>query len=69
MEAALISSLPPQMRCGGSYSERWARIGNAVQPPLTRAIATHLYLTVLAPGALVQTGVEVTRKVTPCHAT
>ena len=48
MEAALISAFPPQMRFSGSYAERWARIGNAVPPFLTRAIATHLRQTVLA---------------------
>ena len=46
MEAMLISSFPPQVRFTGSYAERWARIGNAVPPLLTRAIATHLRHTV-----------------------
>lgn len=46
LEAKLISSIPPQYQLTGSYSERWARIGNAVPPLLIRAIATHLRQTV-----------------------
>jgi DNA (cytosine-5)-methyltransferase 1 len=46
MEAMLISSFPPRFQLSGSYSERFARIGNAVPPFLTRAIARHLRQTV-----------------------
>jgi DNA (cytosine-5)-methyltransferase 1 len=41
-EALLISSFPPQFQLSGSYSERFARIGNAVPPFLVPAIARHL---------------------------
>jgi DNA (cytosine-5)-methyltransferase 1 len=46
IEAMLISSFPPRFQLTCSYRERFARIGNAVPPFLTRAVARHLRQTV-----------------------
>jgi DNA (cytosine-5)-methyltransferase 1 len=41
-EAAYTSSYPPAYHFVGSYTERWARIGNSVPPLFMAAIASHV---------------------------
>lgn len=42
-EAKVIGSFPAAYRlAGGTYQQRWARIGNSVPPMLMRAVATHV---------------------------
>ena len=42
-EAKRICSFPDDFQLTGSFSEQWARLGNAVMPNQMKAIATHIY--------------------------
>lgn len=46
-EAKRLGSFPDDFRFIGSYSEQWARIGNAVPPLFMKAIAEHIYENIL----------------------
>jgi site-specific DNA-cytosine methylase len=41
-EIKALASFPETFRIHGSYSEKWARIGNSVPPLFMRAIAEHI---------------------------
>jgi len=41
-EALVLTGFPPDYNLPGTFSERWARIGNSVAPPMTEAIARML---------------------------
>ena len=46
-EAARAMSFPDQFKWTGNFSEKWARIGNAVPPLFARAIGQHVRKTIL----------------------
>jgi DNA (cytosine-5)-methyltransferase 1 len=46
-EAAALTGFPPDFKFIGSRSDRIARIGNCVPPPLMRAIAEHIKTNIL----------------------
>ncbi len=41
-EALVLTGFPPTYILPGSFRQRWARVGNAVAPPMTREIARML---------------------------
>ena len=46
-EALVLTGFPPDYILPGSFSERWARIGNSVAPPMTREIARQVLIPLL----------------------
>lgn len=46
-EAKRLASFPDDFQFVGTYQEQWARIGNCVPPLLMKAVAEHVYQTVL----------------------
>lgn len=41
-EALVLQGFPPDYQLPGTFEQRWARIGNSVCPPVTKAIAQEL---------------------------
>jgi DNA (cytosine-5)-methyltransferase 1 len=41
-EALVLTGFPPDYQLPGKFEDRWARIGNSVAPPMTKAIAEML---------------------------
>jgi len=43
-EALVLTGFPPDYILPGAFVDRWARIGNAVAPPMTREIARQVFI-------------------------
>lgn len=46
-ELKVLSSFPSDYKLTGSYSKQWERIGRAVPPLMMKAVAEHIYNTIL----------------------
>ena len=51
-EVRILCGFPPGYVLAGSHAERWRRLGNAVPPPMTAAVARAMADEVLSPGTV-----------------